>query len=203
MNARDYKLFRFNNYYHIFNRGNNKQPIFLDEQDYLVFLNRFKLALGLAKVPPKSRIRVKAFPLNSFAIICYCLMPNHFHFLIRQNTNINIDRLMAKVCTSYAKYFNLKYNHIGNVFQDRFKSKIIEGDSYFTYLSSYIHNNPVNPLEYNFSSFKDYCRLREEGLCDKTFLLGLFEDNSEKYKQFVLGFSENNRESIKELLFED
>lgn len=207
MNSRDYKIFRDGNFYHIFNRGNNKQTIFFENQDYFVFLSRIKLALGFSKVlfeeGKKNQVRIHPFPKNTFSIICYCLMPNHFHFLVRQNADTGIDRLISKVCTSYAKYFNLKYGHIGNVFQDRFKSKIVETDSYLTYLSAYIHNNPSNPLEYDFSSFKDYLGVRQGQICEKSFLLSLFNNDQRQYKKFVLGFSEKDKEKIKDLLFED
>src|SRR3989344_4815697 len=83
---------------------------------------------------------VRPIPKGSFTILAYCLMPNHFHILIRQNLKIPIGQLMIKVCTSYAKYFNHKYNRVGNIFQDTFKAKVIETDEYLSYLSAYIHN---------------------------------------------------------------
>ena len=211
MNSRDYKIFRANHYYHIYNRGNNKQKIFLDDQDFLVFLNRIKLSLGLSKVlfglsqraPLTSRIRIQPFPKNAFSIISYCLMSNHFHFLIRQNLEISIDKFILKICTSYAKYFNKKYSHIGNVFQDRFKAKIIDSDAYLSYLTAYIQNNPQDPVNYDFSSFKDYLGLRAGNLCEKNFILGMFDNNITKYKEFVLGFNRDYLLKIKNYLFEE
>ena len=182
------------------------------------FLKRLKLALGIAQpanarghlvkqqgVPLHSRpaLRIRPFPAGAFTIICYCLMPNHFHFLIRQNTDIGIDLLIQKVCTSYAAYFHNKYNRVGHVFQGAFKSKLVENDSYFKYLSAYIHNNPTDPLSYDYSSFKDYLGLRKGQICDKSFLLGLFNNNSGDYKKFVLEFSQQDQESIKDILFEE
>ncbi|MDR3642604.1 MAG: transposase [Candidatus Doudnabacteria bacterium] len=205
MNSRDYKILRPGNYYHIFNRGNNKEKVFLDSQDYGVFLIRLKMALGLLQLSfnKNSRVRIRPLPQGSFTIICYCLMPNHYHFLIRQNSGIGIDKLIAKVCTSYAKYFNLKYGHIGNVFQDRFKSKLVDSDSYLTYLSAYIHNNPDQPLDWEYSSFRDYLGLRQGQICDKTFLLGMFNNRPDDYRKFVLDFSEEGAAKIKDLLFEE
>ena len=163
------------------------------------------MALGLSKVlfDKANRVRIKPLPQGAFSILCYCLMPNHYHFLIRQNTDVRVDKLISKICTSYAKYFNLKYKHIGNVFQDRFKAKIVENDSYLTYLSAYIHNNPDDPLKWEYSSFPDYLGLRQGQICDKTFLLGMFNNNSEEYKKFVLGFSDEGVSLIKDLLFEE
>ncbi len=204
MNSRDYKILRPNCYYHIYNRGNNKAEIFKDSQDYLNFLKRLKLVIfPKAKLKFESRLRISPLPSNSFSLLSYCLMPNHFHLLIRQNSEVGLDRLIAKVCTSYAKYFNLKYGHIGNLFQDRFKAKLVDNDSYLIYLSAYIHNNAENPLEYDYSSLKDYLGKRSGNLCDKTFLLNLFDNNPEKYKKFVLGFDQEYEDKIKNYLFEE
>jgi putative transposase len=218
MNSRDYKIFRSGNCYHIFNRGNNKEVIFKDHQDYLNFLKRLKLVLGLAGVSKVlfakgqrapltalavGRIRIQPFPPGLFSVICYCLMPNHFHFLIRQDADIPIDKLISKICTSYAKYFNLKYDHIGNVFQDRFKAKLVENDKYLKYLSAYIHNNPKEPLTWEYSSLPDYVSGRQGKICDKALLLGMFNNNPKEYRNFVLGFSREQAGEIKDLLFED
>ena len=117
MRFRDYKIFRIGCYYHIFNRGNNKQAIFLDSMDYMALLKRLKIVLGLYI---DTQLRVHPLPKNSFSVISYCLMPNHFHFLIRQNTDVGIEKLIQKVITSYVMYFNRKYNRVGGLFQDAF-----------------------------------------------------------------------------------
>src|SRR6185369_8572937 len=137
MRFRDYKNLTTGNYYHIFNRGNNKQPICIDEQDFLNFFKRLYLALGLTwKQQGPSLLKISPLPKDCFTFVSYCLMPNHFHFFIRQNTNISISKLITKVCTSYSMYFNKKYLHIGHVFQGKFKAKLVENDSYFKYLSA-------------------------------------------------------------------
>jgi len=191
--------------YHIYNRGNNKERIFVDDQDYLNFLKRFKLALfgNPGFDSSRNRIRIKPLPEGAFNILCYCLMPNHYHFLIRQNTVKGIDRLIAKVTTSYAKYFNLRYGFIGNLFQDRFKAKHVDNDSYLTYLSAYIHNNPVDPSNYSYSSFKDYLGIRQGRLCDKSLILGIFGNDVERYRKFVVGYNNTYEEKIKSYLFEE
>jgi putative transposase len=187
MGARDYKTFRAGNFYHIFNRGNNKMPIFLDTQDYQVFLHRLKIVLsipGAGSNLPHSRIRVKPLPPGSFTIFCYCLMSNHFHFLIRPESNIGVDKLMAKVCTSYAKFFNAKYQRVGHLFQDTFKAKIVDSDQYLIHLSAYIHCNPFDPFSYNYSSLPAYLGRRNDPLCNSSYILSMFSSR-ESYRNYL------------------
>ncbi len=209
MNSRDYKIFRTGLSHHIYNRGNNKEPIFLDAQDYYVFLNRLKLALGIEQRESlhtsgkRVQVRIKPLPAGAFSIFCYCLMPNHFHFFIRQNGLIGIDKLITKVCTSYAKYFNLKYGRVGNLFQDAFKAKLVENDSCAKYLSAYIHNNPGEPLLYEYSSLRDYVDGWKNEICDKSLILGMFNNSLEEYKKFVLNFSDSDVVNLEPVLFKE
>jgi hypothetical protein len=105
---------------------------------------------------------------------------------------------MAKVCTSYSKYFNKKYNLVGHIFQDQFKAVLVDSDSYFLWLSAYIHQNPkvaglVSDLHnYPWSSYLDYAGLRNGQLSDKTILLGMMPAGG-AYSVFV----ENSFEYIK------
>ena len=185
MKNRDYKIFRPDTYHHVYNRGNDKMDIFNNQEDFLNFLKRLRLVLGLEQ---GSSLRIQPLPKNSFSIICYCLMPNHFHFLIRQNTKIPISNLISKLCTSYSMYFNKKYDRIGGLFQDQFKSILVEDDQYLLWLSAYIHQNPAiaglvqNLNDYSYSSYTDYVNLKENPLVDKNLLLGMVEN----YEKFVL-----------------
>ncbi len=202
MNARDYKLFRAGEYYHVYNRGDNKENIFLDDQDYLNFLKRLKLALGIADI--QTKLRIVPLPTDSFDILAYCLMPNHFHFLIKQNTNLAIGDLINKVCTSYVKYFNKRYERVGNLFQDIFKAKHIDNDEYITYLSAYIHNNPPNPLNYPYSSLPNYLRATRDPLCNKDFILKYFNSDTKVYMNFLENCSDEKMLlNIGHLTFED
>lgn len=204
MNSRDYKIFRAGHCYHIYNRGNHKEEIFLDDQDFLNFFKRLNFCLfGKSAAGVSGRLRITTVPFGAFDILSYCLMPNHFHFLIRQNLNLGIDRLISRTCTSYVKYFNNKYDRVGNLFQDAFKAKLVYDDSYLTYLTAYIHNNPSNPLEYAYSSFKDYLGERSDRLCSKDFILSMFQNNSQEYKKFVLNFSAKDQDKIQPFIFEE
>lgn len=205
MNSRDYKIFRSGHYYHVYNRGNNKGLVFCCESDYFAFLLRLKLALGkrVSKGIFDTRVRVTPFDADNFTVLAYCLMPNHYHFLIRQDGEIGIDRLIHRVFTSYAKYYNLKHERIGNLFQDAFKAKLVDSDSYLSYLSAYIHNNPTNPFDYQFSSLPDYLGKRQGTICDTNFLLGMFGNNRDQYKEFVSIFGSKEYAKIKPYVFEE
>ena len=206
MGYRDYKNFEKGQFYHIFNRGNNKENTFIEAQDYNSFLKRLKIVLSLIPRPTGPTgtplLTLKPLPPGSFTIYSYCLMPNHFHLLIKQNGDTPISKLLLKVCTSYSYYFNKKYKRVGHVFQDQFKAKLVENDIYFTYLTAYIHNNPPQPLLYEFSSFQGVLGIKNDILCDKTLILSMFGDDVENYKKFVIGFSKNQEGQIEDLLID-
>lgn len=161
MGVSKYKQYVKDTYYHIYNRGNQQQAIFFENSDYVGYLKRLKLA--------KERYGV--------SIICYCLMPNHIHLLVRQNSEVPIHKFISSLHTSYSMYFNRKYQKVGHLFQGRFKQKNIITDAYFLYLSCYIHANPfIDGLvrkaeEYNWSSYQDYTEMRKGTLCNKEPIL--------------------------------
>lgn len=200
MNFRDYKKFAPNCYYHIFNRGNGKQDIFFDDEDRKFFILRLRENLFPTQFrethPVKSRIngrwqyKRKTLPDGAFTLLCYCLMPNHFHLLIRQNALVNINKLISKVCTSYSKYFNKKYEKVGHVLQDKFKAVLVVSDPQLLWVSAYIHQNPqvaglVSKLQdFVWSSYPDYAGIRNGSLCDLTMLISMV-GGTEQYKKFV------------------
>ncbi len=201
MNNRDFKKFSAGNVYHIYNRGNNKEKIFFDEQDYKAFLFRLGLCLGFTEkelkaekliAMPYSRIRITETHKNNFKLHTFCLMPNHFHLLIEQVGDIPISSLILKLCTSYARYINLKYKRVGHVFQDKFKAVLIENDPQLMWTSAYIHMNPVknglakHPSEYLWSSYNDYASDRNLPIVSKELLLGTFGDTKNFIKQTLI-----------------
>lgn len=147
-------------YYHIYNRGVEKRIIFLDEQDYGVFLGYLKEYL-LPKnekelqerlVDPhttyKERDKIlKALRLNNFygeiTLLAYCLMPNHFHFFIKQKSANSIDKFMQSLCTRYTMFFNKKYKRVGFLYQDIYKAALVVNEPQFIYLSKYIHKQSL------------------------------------------------------------
>lgn len=189
---RDYKNLAPGEHYHVFNRGTGQMPIFIDHSDYQFFLNRLKENLFPSTWAPSAgeRYERKLLPEGSFTLVAYCLMPNHFHFLIRQNTELSISALMVKVCGGYSKYFNKKYNRVGSVFQDQFKAAHIHSNTSIMWVSSYIHQNPKvanlvsNLSDYAYSSYREYLAKGASGLCDKSIIEEQFKDSAH-YHQFV------------------
>lgn len=148
-----------NAYYHIITRGNQKQPVFGDRQDYKVYLNL------LAKYKKKYR----------FKIYCFCLMPNHVHLIIGVPDGNILNKIMHGINLSYTLHFNYKYTKVGHLWQDRFKSRVIQKDAYLFECINYIEANPVradlclSPKEYPWSSLS----IKKEGnsLIDELFYL--------------------------------
>ncbi|MFZ2522717.1 MAG: transposase [Minisyncoccia bacterium] len=192
MKLRDYKDVGDGSIFHAYNRGNNKEKIFFDQQDYRAFLFRLGLILGFEEAElnknvltnlPHSRIRIEGLGKNAFKLHSFCLMPNHFHLLIEQSKNIPISNLILKLCTSYAMYINRKYKRVGHLFQDQFKSKVINSNEQLMWTSAYIHTNPLkdglvsNINDYKWSSYIDYTSDRNFILVYRQIIEELFDGN--------------------------
>src|SRR3990167_4593128 len=153
-----------NAFYHVFNRGLDKQKIFLEDEDYKKFLQR------LAELKTKNQF--------DHAIYAYVLLPNHFHLLV-QTKKTPLAKIMSSLLTSYSMYFNKKYQRVGILFQNRFKSKLCDKESYFLGASRYIHLNPLeanlaNKLEdYLWSSYQELFGHADYSLLDKTEIVRL------------------------------
>jgi putative transposase len=139
-------------YYHIYNRGNSKQKIFHDEEDYLRFIallyacnqKGYLKVCNLIKGQTLYDIE-RGNPIVSIG--AYCLMPNHFHILITQTNDDDISSFMQKFSTAYSMYYNKKYKRTGGLFEGKFKSEHIDKDRYFKYLFSYVHLNPIKLIQ--------------------------------------------------------
>ena len=180
-------LFHENEFYHIYNRGNNRQPIFFNEENYLFFLR-------------KIRIGIKPF----CEIVAYCLMPNHFHLLIYVKGKIPVktitmettfDRsiLARKIGTlqsSYAQAINNQQNSKGSLFQQKAKAKLLNNRDQPFICFNYIHQNPLTAglvhdmADWEFSSYKDYAGLRNGTLTNKNIAYQ-YIDLPEKSEEFV------------------
>lgn len=191
---RDYKDFSMGEYYHVFNRGNAKADIFLDSSDCELFINRLREALFPTHADGahvQKRGARTQLPAGAFSLVAYCLMPNHYHLLVRQNTDLPISALVLKVCSGYGKVFNKRHDRVGSLFQDQFKVVHVDRNDYLLHLSSYIHQNPkvaglVGALEdWRYCSYSEYASLKAAGgLCDTDIVLGQFKDARE-YIRFV------------------
>lgn len=165
--------------YHITARGNRKTDIFQEHEDFQVYLSIIEHALKYYN--------------EMYEIICYCLMTNHVHILVKTK-EIHISRLIGRINGIYAKWFNDKYDYIGHLFQDRYFAELIESDSQMLTASQYIHLNPVRanmvalPEEYEWSSFKMYTGKKKEKLISTEYILPYFEGGSRlRYKEYVEG----------------
>lgn len=185
-----YKQYIKDAYYHVYNRGNSKQDIFLGSQDYSIYMNR----LG--------RYAIK----HAVSLVCYCLMPNHVHLLVRQNSNTPIYKFISSLHTSYSMYFNKKYNRVGHLFQDRFKQVQVISDEYLLHLSRYLHLNPVKeglverPEDYRWSSFKEYIMDSKYNFCQKGIVLGYSSQRStnpqKSYKEFTYSYVDRGEDKL-------
>jgi len=187
--------FEENAFYHVFNRGVEKRKIFLDSKDFEIFIYYLFVYLkplnDVLKKYPLLPIRLRSKNLSSeIELISYGLMPNHFHFLLRQFSKNGISRLMKQVTNAYTEYFNKRYKRTGGLMQGTFKAARVGTDEQLVHLSRYIHLNPViggvvNSIDdYNWSSYKDFIMGNPKGLCNTSIILNLFK-SSDEYKNFV------------------
>ncbi|MDO8639334.1 MAG: transposase [bacterium] len=204
------------NYYHIYNRGVEKRNIFLDRWDCLRFLEGLNF-YHKAPVPMKlsdyrrGLIKLKKIEKQTeiIEILCYSLMPNHFHFLIQQLEDRGITHFLKKLLNSYVRYFNTKYDRVGPLFQGSFKARLIETDEYLLQLSKYIHKNvfPLNRWEhrvFSYSSYGYYLSGEKHPFCDIELILSYFSKTNPNlsYQNFVEEKEMNEAVIIKDLLID-
>ena len=164
--------------YHVITRGNDRRDIFHSADDFAKFLSL------LAKL--KEQL--------PFFLYAYCLMSNHLHLLIERRTD-KIGRIMHRLLTGYAQYYNRKYNRVGHLLQGRHKSVLCDSEMYMGELVRYIHLNPVKarivakPEEYPYCSHREYLGSRPEGIVDVDPVLRLFHARKEvarkEFERFV------------------
>jgi len=190
--ARPYRLQGENCLYHITSRGDDRKKIFISDHDF----NKFLEYLLIAKDKYK------------FHLFAYCLMSNHYHLFI-ETLEPNLSKIMQYINTSYTVYYNTKRKKTGHLFHGRFKSIMVDGDSYFLELTRYIHLNPVRakmvelPQDYKWSSFKGYIKPKSDKYIDyekidryitikpaayRGFVLSPIADNKDIFDQVYAGF---------------
>jgi putative transposase len=150
------KQYEEDSYYHVYNRGVEKRAIFLDDQDYTIFLGLLKRHLSRHKEENK-RGQVYESYGGRIELLSFCLMPNHFHLLFYLNNDTtSISELMRKVSGTYTTYFNRKYERVGHLFQGVYKASKIDNDPYLLHISRYIHRNPDDYMNWPYSSLPYY-----------------------------------------------
>ena len=169
-----------NTFHHIYNRGAFQKNIFYDKADYDYFLRKLK------------EYRDKYY----LEILCYCLMPNHYHLFIKQTKEeYSVSKFIADFSNSFTKGINKKYKRSGVLFEGKTKSKLIADDSYFKWVIKYILENPVkaklvnNCFDYEYSSAKEIMGSNEPIITSVNELLSFF-DSKKSFNDFMLDKSQ-------------
>lgn len=150
-----YKEYLAESYYHIYNRGVSQQTIFDDSRDYAVFLGFLKRYLGSEIARD---VNGEAFPSfkGRVELLAFCLMPTHFHLLIYQHDREAMRQFMKSLSVAYSMYFNRRNRRFGPLFQQRYRASRISRDPYLLHISRYIHLNPSNYANWEWSSLPYY-----------------------------------------------
>jgi putative transposase len=162
--------------YHIIMRGINRQTIFNEDEDYHRFLQTLKYYKEQSE----------------YQIFAYCIMNNHIHLLLKPGLE-PLEQIMRRICGKFVYWYNQKYERVGYLFQDRFKSEPVEDDSYFLTALRYIHQNPlkaglVDDIEqYPWSSYRAY--INRDKLVDFDFALKIFNNNRAKALEAFIAFN--------------
>ncbi len=189
-------------FYHIYNRGTDKRPVFLDRDDFDRFLQSMaefntKNPIGsLFENSFRDKSLLSSRTAKLVDIVCYCLNPNHYHIILRQRTENGISEFMKRLGGGYTQGFNFKYKRSGVLFQGKFKAAHIDSNEYLLHVSAYVNlNNLVHQIrgdEFR-SSRHEYLNNIDKSLCTKDIVLKQFK-NLIEYKDF----SENSLKSILE-----
>ena len=169
------------NYYHIFNRGCNREPIFFNKENYLYLLRRMKATISKSGV----------------SVIAYCLMPNHYHFLVRQLTERPLSNWIRDLFNGYTQAINRQQQRSGTLFEGRAKHRNITDDDYLLHLICYIHGNPMDsgladfPENWEYSNYRECAGIRKGMLFDQDFFNARF-DSPAGYREFFENYYLNS-----------
>jgi putative transposase len=164
-------------YYHIYNRGSRRQPIFRNADNYVFVLRHVKKSVEEFRV----------------SVLAYCLMPNHYHFLMRQDGADAAGLLPQRVFNSYMKAFNKRYGRSSTLFEGRYKAIHVDKECYLIHLCRYIHANPVKDglvsylEEWPYSNYHEWIEARNGTLVDRDFVREHF-GVAQSYRRFVLDY---------------
>ncbi|MFP4548549.1 MAG: transposase [Fidelibacterota bacterium] len=171
-----------NKYYHIYNRGCNKEKIFHTEEDYEKLMHYI----------------LSSDHKDYFSLYAFALMPNHFHFFMKQVSEKPIAKWFQFIFNRYVQYFNRKYNRTGTIFESRIKTKEIGNEDYYNLIAHYIHNNPNNKFQRKYCSIS---RLDENSLICPDFYIETFGSIENYLKTFEEFEIEKELEKIEEYIW--
>ncbi len=217
-------------YYHVYNRGVNKADIFIDEQDYSVFLSYLKTYLipkdekGLRTIilsptasPKDRREAVRLLRMNNYFgnidLLAYVLMPNHFHLLLKQKEERDLEGLLQSLTTRYTAYVNRRHKRVGSLLQGTYKAVLVAADEQLLYLTRYIHRNPLSLKRLNLlrtqpSSYQNYLGIAQQEWMKPHEILAHFgKQGFTSYQSFVEsnddGLEEQSLSSISRMMIDE
>jgi putative transposase len=174
--------------YHVYNRGVEKRVIFMDTQDYVVFRHYLRAYLlapdhpSQKKLPPSLQRTLRGYDLfQRVELLAYCLMPDHFHFILWQQDARGMSEFVKRLSNAYVAYFNRRYDRVGSLFQGAYKAVQIDAGEQALRLSRYIHREPSALLtgqglgslaEYPYSSYAEYLGVRQTDWLHPEVVLG-------------------------------
>ena len=186
-------IFTQGQYYHIYNRGAGKAKVFFNDGNYQYLLRLVK----------------EYYQKHGATIIAYCLMPNHYHFLLRQETDEPLSKFIGVLFNAYVQALNLQQGRTGTLFEGRFKQKWVDKWEYLIVLCRYIHLNPVRaklvarPEDWSYSNYREWIESHDTLCVDKTFMQDHFS-SAEEYVRFVNDVDDEKKshEKIRKYLFD-
>lgn len=219
------KIYVKDGHYHVYNRGVEKRTIFEDEQDYNVFLSYLKEYV----LPPSDKPKyvtitfedtvfkgVPRQPKNyskDIEILAFCLMPNHFHLVVKQKSGKKLKEFIHSLLLRYSMYFNKRHDRVGPLFQGRFKAVLVNEEPYLLHLSRYIHLNPseyTKDLESAYSSYSQYLGKMKAAWVKPELVLSYFNKatkdflrGTNTYKNFVEKSKKDSGEVLGKLTLEE
>jgi len=188
-----------NTFYHVYARGHGRMTIYRDDEDYRVFLNLIKRYLNNEVENDHDGVPFTNLH-GKIELTCYCLMPTHFHLLLYQINEHSMPRLMRGIMASYSRYFNIKYELSGALFETTYKASMIMLDKYLIHISRYIHINPKDWRTYTYSSLPYYLGQRPPEWLQPARIIEQFSD-SDKYEKFLADY-EDYKEMLDEIKHE-
>ena len=208
-------IFLTNNIYHIYNKTIEQKRIFADQEickKFLDILTYYRSSQSLLRYSNfqnlsselKIQYEKRIFDRRTFriSILSYCLMPTHFHLLIKQKQENGISFFISQILNSFTRYRNIKNERVGPIFLHPFKSKYIQTEEQLKHVSRYIDLNPFSSgivkekteLEYySWSSFGQYLSPKNDSISETEFILSLFNNDRTRYKKFVLDNAEHQK----------